>query len=129
MVIDPIISAYIFCSFTVVVAIFQLALALGAPWGEIAMGGKFPGRFPPQMRIAALVQMLVHLLIALVVLIRAGLVFGEYLEFSKSAIWFIVVLYVIGTLLNIITPSKNERILWAPVTVVLLICSYVVANS
>lgn len=44
--IDPIISAYIF-SALIVVAAFQLALALGAPWGEMAMGGKFTGRFPP----------------------------------------------------------------------------------
>lgn len=32
---------------------FQLALALGAPWGEYAMGGRYPGRFPPGLRLAA----------------------------------------------------------------------------
>jgi len=128
-VIDPIISAYIFSTLTFVVAIFQLALALGAPWGEMAMGGKFPGRFPPQMRVAALVQMLLLSLIALVVLTRAGLVFGEYFEFSKLLIWFVVAFFVVGTILNTITPSKRERMLWAPVTFVLLICSFVVAKS
>lgn len=127
--IDPIISAYIFSTLTFVVAIFQLALALGAPWGEMAMGGKFPGRFPPQMRVAALVQMLLLSLIALVVLTRAGLVFGEYFEFSKLLIWFVVAFFVVGTILNTITPSKRERMLWAPVTFVLLICSFVVAKS
>lgn len=126
---DSTISAYIFSALTVVVAIFQLALALGAPWGELAMGGKFPGRFPPQMRVAALVQMSLLLLIALVVLIRAGLIFDEYYGFSKSAIWFVVVFYMVGAILNLITPSKKERMLWAPVTIVLLICSYVVAKS
>ena len=35
----PTLSAYIFCFFTAVIVIFQLALALGAPWGEMAMGG------------------------------------------------------------------------------------------
>lgn len=35
------------------VAAFQLALALGAPWGTYVMGGTFPGSFPPAMRAAA----------------------------------------------------------------------------
>jgi hypothetical protein len=127
--IGPIIAAYIFTLFTVFVVIFQFALALGAPWGEIAMGGKFPGRFPSQMRIVALGLMSLHLFIALIVLIRSGLIISGYFELSKLIIWFIVVLYVIATILNIITPSKKERILWAPISVILLICSYIVANS
>jgi hypothetical protein len=36
------------------VAVFQLALALGAPWGSYAMGGAFPGQYPTFMRIEAL---------------------------------------------------------------------------
>lgn len=40
------------------VVAFQIAIALGAPWGEYAMGGATPGRFPPPMRVAAVVQAL-----------------------------------------------------------------------
>lgn len=127
--IDPTILAYIFSALTAVVVVFQLALALGKPWGEMAMGGKFPGRLPPKMRVAALVQMVPLVLIALVVLTRANLIFGEYFEFSKSAIWFVVAFCLVGSILNTITPSKKERMLWAPVTVALLICSFVVAMS
>lgn len=127
--IEPTISAYIFSVLTAVVVIFQLALALGIPWGEMTMGGKFPGRLPPQMRVAALVQMVLLVLIALVVLTRSGLILGEYLEFSKWAIWLVVAFCVVGSILNTITPSKKERALWAPITVVLLICSFVVATS
>jgi cytochrome bd-type quinol oxidase subunit 2 len=127
--IDPITSAYVFSVLTAIVAVFQLALALGAPWGEMAMGGKFPGRFPPQMRIAALVQILLYFFLAFVVLTRAGLVFGEYFELSTVVIWFVVALFVVGTILNIITPSKKERMLWAPVSAALLVCSIIVAMS
>ena len=127
--IDPTISAYIFSALTAVVVLFQFALALGAPWGEMAMGGKFPGRYPPRMRVAALIQMVPLTLILLVVLTRAGLVFDEYFELSKSVIWFVVAYMALGTVLNIITPSKKERMLWAPVAVVLLICSFFVASS
>ena len=33
---------------------FQIALAAGAPWGAFAMGGAFPGQFPPALRVGAL---------------------------------------------------------------------------
>ena len=127
--IESTIPAYIFSVLTAAVVSFQLALALGVPWGEMAMGGKFPGRLPPQMRVAAVVQMVLLVLIALVVLTRAGLMLSEYFEFSKLAIWFVVAFCVVGTILNTITPSKKEKMLWAPVTVALLVCSFVVATS
>ena len=38
---------YAIISFGIVV--FQLALAAGAPWGAYAMGGAFPGQFPPAL--------------------------------------------------------------------------------
>ena len=53
---------------------FQLALALGAPWGRYAMGGALPGRFPPPMRVAAVVQAVVIALLAVAVLSAADLV-------------------------------------------------------
>jgi hypothetical protein len=35
---------------------FQVALALWAPRGAYAMGGAFPERFPPALRVAAVVH-------------------------------------------------------------------------
>lgn len=122
-------AAYIFSLLTVIVMLFQMALALGAPWGEMAMGGKFPGRFSPILRISAIVQMLLLAFAALIVLTRAGLVLDDYFEFSKSAVWFVVVLCVISAILNTITPSKKERVLWSPVTIILVVCAVVVARS
>jgi hypothetical protein len=46
-------AAIVYTLATAVVVGFRLALAAGAPWGEYAMGGRFPGRFPPAMRAAA----------------------------------------------------------------------------
>jgi len=126
---DPVYAAYLFSVLIAVVVLFQLALALGAPWGEMAMGGKFPGRLPLRMRIAALVQIAVLVFIALIVLTRAGVILDEFSSLSKLAIWAVVVFSLIGTILNTITPSKKERMLWAPVTTVLLICATYVAVS
>jgi len=126
---NPTTASYVFCVFTAVVGIFQMALALGAPWGEMAMGGKYPGRFPPKMRIAALVQLLLLIFIALIVLVRAGIFFEQLFEISKTAIWFVVVFCVVSAILNVITPSKKERTLWAPVAMIMVICASIVARS
>lgn len=123
------IAASIFGFLTIIVMLFQLALALGAPWGEMAMGGKFPGRYSIKLRIAAFIQMLILGFMALIVLIYAALLLPEWYEFSQKAIWMIVILSAIIAILNTITPSKKERILWSPITITLFICAFIVAQS
>ena len=129
IMIDSTLAAYVFTGLTIVVVIFQLALASGVPWGEMAMGGKFPGRFSPKMRVAALVQMALLFFMALVILSHVGLVLEQYSVLSKSAVWFVVVVCAVSAILNTITPSKKERMLWAPVAILLFFCSFVVARS
>ena len=108
-------------------AVFQLALAAGAPWGHLAMGGRFPGRLPPAMRVAALVQIVLYVLIAMLVFARAGLALPEWLEVSRTAIWAVVALMGVAVVLNLITPSRWERILWAPVALVMFAASVRIA--
>ena len=121
------VAAYAYAVITVGVVAFQLALALGAPWGSYAMGGKFPDRYPPAMRFAAAAQAAILALIAAVVLSRAGLVLPQWSSVTSWLIWVVVALGAVGFVLNLITPSAGERRIWAPVTLVLLICSLAVA--
>ncbi len=122
-------AATIFSFFTAIVVLFQFALILGAPWGKVAMGGKYPGKFPPRMRIAAVIQIALLIFTALIVLTRAKLLLSSFYAFSETAIWGVVIFSAIGTVLNTITPSKWERIIWVPVTIILLFCSIYVAQS
>jgi hypothetical protein len=107
--------------------LFQLALALGAPLGEYTLGGRFPGTLPPKIRVAALAQILVMVLFAFIVLVRVGLIFGELYTISRVAIWFVVGFFVLGSLANLSTPSKRERLVWGPVNVLLLMVTIVIA--
>ena len=66
-------AALLYAAVSVGVIAFQIALAAGAPWGAYAMGGAFPGQFPPALRVAALVQAALIAGMAAVVLSRAGL--------------------------------------------------------
>jgi hypothetical protein len=122
-------SAWLFAACTVVLALFQLALALGAPWGHLAMGGRFPGRFPPPMRVAALIQIAIYLVLAAIVFVRADVALPSLFSISQIAIWIVVALLALGVVLNLITPSRWERRLWAPVAILMFAASLRVALS
>lgn len=123
------VAASVFALCTIIVILFQLALSAGAPWGEFAMGGRFPGRLPSAMRIAALVQVVVLAFIAFLVLARAGIAVSEFYVLSEKGIWGVVGFSFIATVLNLLTPSKRERMIWAPVAIVMLVTSVIVALS
>ena len=119
--------ALVFAVVAAGVVAFQFALALGAPWGAYAMGGSFPGRFPPPLRVAAAVQAVVIGLLALVVLSDAGVVLPEIATGFPWLIWVPVVVSALAVVLNAISRSAGERRIWVPVAVVLLASSLVVA--
>ena len=116
-------AAVIYALATVVIVAFQIAMALGAPWGTLAMGGKYPGRFPPALRIAALVQAMVLIVLGVIVLRHTGALSGGALLGQPWLIWVAVAFAAIATILNAITPSKNERALWFPVALIMLVSS------
>jgi cytochrome bd-type quinol oxidase subunit 2 len=109
------------------VVAFQLALALGAPWGAYAMGGAVPGRFPRALRIAAIVQALAIVLLALIELSAADLAFADLVDALPWLVWIVVAISAVALVLNAITPSSGERRVWGPVSAVLLMSSLVVA--
>ena len=109
------------------VIVFQLALALGAPWGRYAMGGVFPGRFPPRMRFAAIVQAGLIALLAVTVLSAAGVVLPDVAATFPWLVWVAVLVSAVAVVLNAISRSAGERRIWVPVASVLLVTSLLVA--
>lgn len=124
---DVSIAAYIYSAFILVTVLFQLALAAGAPWGEFAMGGRFPGKFPPLMRVLYLAQAVVLGFLAVVVLSRAEVAFADLYQASAVLIWVVVGVSGLSLLMNSMTPSKKERNVWAPVALILTVCVVIVA--
>ncbi len=119
-------SAQIFTFFIAVVCVFQLALALGAPWGDLAMGGRFPGRLPPRIRPLCLVQIVLLMGMATIVDARAGLILPSWHKSVATLAWGVV---AFSAFANFATPSPGERRLWGPVSLVLLVTSFLVARS
>jgi hypothetical protein len=110
-----------------VVALFQIALVTGAPWGHLTMGGQNIGRLAPRLRLAAALQAFVLLSLAAVVLARAGLAFPGLTGPSLSLVWVAVIVSGLSLALNLVTRGKWERRIWAPAALIMLVSSLLVA--
>ena len=64
---------------------------------------------------------------AAVVMSRAGLILAAWSAASRWLVWLVVALAAVSLVLNLITPSAGERAIWAPVALLLLAGSAVVA--
>jgi len=109
-------------------AVFQLALALGAPLGHFAWGGQhrvLPGR----LRIGSLVSIVIYAITAVLALDRVGLIDVVPDVVSTVGMWVVFAYFVIGIPLNAISRSKPERYVMTPVVTVLAVLSLLVALS
>ena len=122
------IPAVLYAICTAVAVGFQLALAAGAPWGHLAMGGRYPGRLPTAIRMAVLPQAAILVFLALVVLSRA-----DQIDFLSGSVdwlaWVAAAVSAISLIMNLATPSAPERRLWAPIGAIMVLTSLAVALS
>lgn len=111
------------------VAVFQLALALGAPLGRAAWGGA-QAHLPRQLRIASGIAVVFWLFSAAVILGRVGI---EVVPLPDAVLrwgtWVLAVLLPIGVIMNFASRSPWERWIWGPVTLVIATCCVAVARS
>ena len=113
------------------VALFQLALVLGAPWGALTQGGANRGQLPASARGIAAASAVVLAVLALGLLARAGegpLAAAPRIVVTVLA-WTAILYSAVGLVLNLITSSAIERAVWAPVTAVLLALAALVTAS
>jgi hypothetical protein len=119
-------AAWVYAALTAVLCCFHLAMAAGAPWGHLTMGGQWPGVFEAPQRVIAVVNAMLLAGIAVVVLARAGVL---AVRLPRWAIWVVVFYLVLAVFVHIITPSAAERALWLPVILVMLASAVVVARG
>jgi hypothetical protein len=112
----------------VVLIVFQLALALGAPLGDAAWGGRNPGVLPGRLRVASAIGgLVIYPLIMLVILDSAGMIQVGWLPATgPAAMWGLTAFFLLGTLLNAASRSRRERI-WAPVSLIIAVCCAAIA--
>jgi hypothetical protein len=113
----------------IAVACFQAALALGAPWGRAAWGGAHE-RLPNGLRIASGFAVAFWLATALVLLARVGYEWSPFpVSVARWGTWVLFGLLVVGTLMNLASRSRLERLIQTPIAAVLSVLCLVVALS
>lgn len=112
------------------VAVFQAALAMGAPFGAAALGGIISGQLPGPLRVLAAVLAVLWLITALIVAARAGHApVAVPRAVYKTGTTVLVGLLGVGTLLNFASPSPWERFGWGPFTLGLFALGVVLART
>ena len=125
-----VVAATIAVASLAVITLFQLALALGAPWAKAAWGGRHEGVLPRRLRIASgVAAVVVYPIVILIVLASSDLITVAWLPWSgATAMLVLTVLFAIGALMNFVSRSRVERI-WGPVSLVIAICCGAIAAS
>jgi hypothetical protein len=109
--------------------LFQLTLALGAPLGHLAWGGKYR-KLPGSLRAGSAIS-------ALVYLIGMGLV-SEFLGWTniigdagviKTGFWVCFGVFFLSTLLNVFAASEAERKYSIPVATLISAGAFIIAIS
>lgn len=112
-----------------VVAVFQVALAAGAPLGAAAWGGRHPGVLPAGFRVASGIAGLVVYPGIAWLIATVDITGAPWLPWSGSSVlWALVGLFGAGAVANAASRSRIER-LWAPVSLGLAVCCAVIAVS
>jgi hypothetical protein len=112
-----------------VIAAFQLVLALGAPLGRAAYGGR-SSELSPAFRRTSAGAVVIWLLAAVLILGAGGVVAVPLPDVVLDiGAWVLVVLSVLGTIVNLASSSPWERFGWAPFSATLAVLSFIVASS
>jgi hypothetical protein len=111
------------------IAIFQFALAAGAPWGHAAWGGA-NAELSTAQRVASTAAVVFYAAAALIVLGRAGIWrAGRNATLFRWGAWFLAAAMGIGAVLNFASKSRWENLIWGPMALLLAILCIVVARS
>ena len=110
-------------------ALFQVALALGAPFARFAWGGR-SDVLPPVLRQASAIAVLYLSLGAYLVPVRAG-VWSSPLppKVVRLSSWALVFQLAISTVGNLASASPWERAVMTPISVSLALCCFIVARK
>lgn len=112
------------------VAIFQVALALGAPWGQAAYGGRQPGTLTPMLRVTSGLSAIILLFMGLVVLAQVD-AFGPSppAAFRGLVAGFAGFLFL-SAVANFMSESRPERWVMGPAAFLTsALCAYVSLTS
>ena len=123
----PVIAAGVMVLVLAALAVLQVLVAAGRPYGRLVWGGQHE-TLPRNLRIGSVISVGLYAVFGLVAVARAG-AFGMPGSGIVIAAWVLAGYFALGILMNGISRSRLERAVMTPVCVVLAGCSLVLALS
>ncbi|MHB8107978.1 MAG: hypothetical protein ACYDH4_11220 [Candidatus Cryosericum sp.] len=116
------------CGFAAI-AVFELALAFGAPMGHAAYGG-ITAQLSAGERAVSVVAVIIWLTAGVIVLGRSGVISVHgHAQLFRRGTWAIVALSAVAALPNFASQSPWEHFLFGPAALALACLCVVVARS
>ncbi|MBX0358509.1 hypothetical protein [Halobacillus sp. Nhm2S1] len=104
------------------VAILYGLLALGMPYGEFAMGGKYQ-TLPKKMRLACVLSLLIQLAAILFLLQMGNVLSIVFLApMAKEVCYFFALYLFLNTVLNAFSKSRKETFVMTPLSFIAAVC-------
>ena len=110
------------------VAILYALLALGFPYGEFAMGGKYIV-MPKRMRIACGFSVFIQLFAIIILLQTAHIIPLLFsISLTKGICFFFAAYLTLNTIMNLLSNSRKEKWVMAPLALLTAICFWITAT-
>jgi len=109
-------------------AVLQICVAAGAPWGRLVWGGAHRV-LPRRLRVASAASVLLYAGFAAVLLSRTGFLPGGDTVVIRVLTWVLFAYFSVGIVMNAISRRRAERLTMTPVCAVLAAATLVVALS
>jgi hypothetical protein len=121
-----VVAAWIFAGLLVPLAVLQVLVASGRPYGRLVWGGQHQV-LPRSLRVGSAVSPLLYAGFAALLLSRSGVLPGGETGPVVVGTWVLVAYLAVGVVVNGISRSRPERFVMTPLTLVLAGCALVVA--
>ncbi|MCR5309295.1 MAG: hypothetical protein K6E21_04210 [Bacilli bacterium] len=122
------VQVFIGAALLAVVIVMSILLISGLPLGEFSMGGRFGKVWPPKIRIIGISQLLTQIF-ALYIILASGSIVPYFINYTVTrVICFVFAAFFFGnTFLNIISPSKKEKFVMTPMSLISAVCFLITA--
>jgi energy-converting hydrogenase Eha subunit A len=122
----PIILALVACGLLCCLAIFQLLLLAGAPFGRFVWGGE-SDVLPSRLRSRSVAAVVVYVIFVTVILQAVGIVTVMDNLVGQVAIYLVAACFFAGFIVSAMSRSPSERALMTPTSLVLSALCLIVA--
>lgn len=113
----------------IIIIVLNILIIIGLPLGELTLGGKYK-ILPPKLRILAFFSLVMQVFCIVIILQAANYISLWFsIEVTKNICFALSIYFLLNTVMNLLSKSKNEKYIMTPLSLMVAICFFVTAFS